>query len=115
MGTYLCSLDVLCRSNEVVPCDARHPISGYVSKNYFSHVRNQRSPLLQLARVDVGEGLPLAHRLVQLLEGVVHHELGLLPLEVGFHDPVAHLLVLVQRLLQLVLLHRAVLTAKYPD
>ena len=81
-----------------------------MSKNYFSHV--QRSPLLQLARVDVGEGLPLAHRLVQLLEGVVHHKLGLLPLEVGLHDPVPQLLVLVKSLLQMVLLQRSILSTK---
>ena len=71
-------------------------------------------PLFQLARINVGEGFPLGHGLVELLEGIVDHQLGLLPFEVCLNDPVPHLFVLVQRLFKLVLLHRTVFTAKYP-
>ena len=78
-------------------------------------IQGQRLPLFQLSRVNVGEGFPLGHRLVELLEGIVHHQLGLLPFEVCLNDPVPHLFVLVQRLFKLVLLHRTVFTAKYPD
>ena len=74
----------------------------------------ERLPLFQLAGVNVGEGFPLGDGLVELLEGIVDHQLGLLPFEVCLNDPVPHLFVLVQRLFKLVLLHRTVFTAKYP-
>ena len=69
--------------------------------------------LLQSGVVNVRNCLPLGHGLVELLEGVVHHELRLLPLEVCLHDPVPELLLLVQQLLQVVLLDRAVLAPEY--
>ena len=69
--------------------------------------------LIESGRIDVGHSTPLGHGLRELLEGVVDHQLGLLPLEVGLHDPVPQLLVLVQQLLQLILLSGAVLAAKY--
>ena len=70
--------------------------------------------LLEAGRVNVGHRAPLGDGLCELLEGVVHHELGLLPLEVSLHNPVPELLVLIQQLLQMILLGGAILAAKYP-
>ena len=77
-------------------------------------IQTHHALLLQSRGVNVGHGSPLRDGFVKLLEGVVHHQLRLLPLEVCLHDPVPEFLVLVQQLLQLVLLSGSVLSTKYP-
>ena len=58
------------------------------------------------------DGLPLLDGEVELLVGVIDHELRLPPLEVGLHHAVPHVLVLLEDVLQAVLLLAPVLPAE---
>lgn len=78
---------------------------SYVLKKYVFFIA---SVFIDLRRVHSRYFQPLSDGMLKLFVSVVHHELGLSPLEVGLHDPVPHLLVLIQGMLKTVLLVTAV-------